>query len=1062
MSKFFINRPIFATVIALLTLIAGLVTLSSLPIEQYPEIAPPTISVEATYPGASSNIVADTVAAPIEQEVNGVENMLYMSSVSSNNGAYSLTVTFELGTDMDMATVLVQNRVKIAEPKLPEEVKRLGITVEKQSTNIVQMVVMSSPDKIFDELYLANYAKLRLQDELSRLDGVGKIMIFGADDYSMRIWLNPDKLKVYGLTVSDVTNAIKEQNIQVAAGQIGQSPTNDKQSFQYTINTRGRLQGIEEFQNVIVKTEKGGRFVRIKDIARVELDSRSYSARGQLNGEGAALLLIYQSPGSNALALAKSIEIKMEELSKSFPQGLEYSIPYDTTKFVESSIEEVIVTLIIAILLVFVVIFIFLQDWRATLIPAVTIPVSLIGTFAAMQMFGFTINMLTLFGIILAIGIVVDDAIVVVENTVRNIDEYKMSSKDAALKAMEEVTGPIVATTLVLLAVFVPTAFMSGISGVMYKQFALTIAASTFFSSINALTLSPALSAILLRPTPEHQNFFFRGFNKYFDIFRRKYDSIIGFTLRKLFIMVILFFILVFSAGYGFKSLPTGFIPSEDQGYVIAAVMLPDASSFERTKSVVKQINETIKGIPGIANWISVPGFSLLDGTMASNGAAIWIIFDPWEERQTPELQQDKILEALNKAFYSIRDANIFAFVPPPIAGLGTTGGFEIKIQDRSDVGLNVLNQMTLDSVASANGQTGLSKVYTQFRVNIPQLFADIDRVMAKNMNISLSEIFGSLQAYLGSSYINDFNKFGRTYQVVMQADHEYRNAADDIKNIQVRSLDGKMIPMGAFLKLKYIEGPQIINRYNLYPSATINGSPATGFSSGQSIAIMENMLNSELPDTMGYEWTGTAFQEKEAGGGAIFILLLSILLVYLVLCAQYESWTLPLGVVLAVPLALVGTVIAVLVRGMDINIYSQIGIILLIALASKNAILIVEFAKEEYDKGLSITEAAAKSASLRLRPILMTSFAFILGVFPLVIAAGAGAASRQALGTTVFGGMIAATFLTVIFVPFFFTVIQKIKDRKGRKDNIIIDTKIDSFGADKSKKMEEPKSNKK
>jgi HAE1 family hydrophobic/amphiphilic exporter-1 len=1032
MSKFFINRPIFATVIALITIIAGMVTLFSLPIEQYPEISPPTVSVSAFYPGANSKTIADTVGAPIEQQVNGVENMLYMSSVSSNNGDYQLTVTFEIGTDVDMAQVLVQNRVSLAEPTLPEEVRRTGVEVKKQSTNIVQMIALTSDDKTMDELFLSNYATLYIKDELARLNGVGEILVFGADDYSMRLWLDPNRLQTYDITASDVAAALREQNVQVAAGQIGQAPTDKDQTFNFVINTKGRLSSVDEFKEIIVKNING-KFVRIKDIARVELDSKTYSYRGQVNGKPSAILAILQLPGSNALDLAKAVEGKMKELSKFFPKGMEYSIPYDTTKFVKASIEEVVITLIVAILLVFITIYVFLQDWRATLIPAATIPVSLIGTFAMMQVLGFSINMLSLFGLILAIGIVVDDAIVVVENTSRNIDEYGLSAKEATIKAMDEVTGPVIATTLVLMAVFVPTGFMEGITGRMYKQFALTIAASTFFSSINALTLSPALCALILRPSSPKKNIFFRWFNTGFDKFRAGYNGIVGFTLRKGFIIGIIFLGLLAFSVVGIKSLPTGFVPQEDQGYVIAAIQLPDGSSFARTKKVIQQIDSFMPSVKGVSDWIAVPGYSVLDGTMLSSGATLWISFDPWEDRQTPELKQEAIIATMNKLFYTVQDAQVFAFVPPPISGLGTTGGFELKLQDKGNLGYKALQDMTYMIAAEANKDPILQGVFSTFRANVPQIYANIDRIMAKNMNIDLNELYGTLQSYLGSSYVNDFNIFGRTYQVNMQADYTFRNDEEDFYKIQIRNRDGRMVPLGSLLKLEKVLGPQIINRYNLYPAATINGGPAPGFSSGQAILAMEKILNEKLPNSMGYEWTGTAFQEKRAGGQAVFVLMLSIVLVYLVLCAQYESWALPIGVILAVPLALIGTVVALYVAHIDLNVYGQIGLVLLVALASKNAILIVEFAKEEHLKGKSIVEAAATSASLRLRPILMTSFAFILGVWPLVVASGAAAASRRSLGTAVFGGMIAATFMTVLFVPYFFATIEKFSS-KGKK----------------------------
>ncbi|GBC59224.1 transporter [Desulfonema ishimotonii] len=1027
-SRFFIYRPIFATVISIVIVITGLVTLGALPVEQYPDISPPTVQVSAFYPGANASVLAETVAAPIEQEVNGVEGMLYMSSTCANDGSYALTVTFEVGTDMDMASVLVQNRVATAEPKLPEEVKRTGVTTKKKSTSIVLMIALTSPDDTYDDLYLSNFATLRLRDEMARIKGVGDVFTFGVGDYSMRIWLDPNKLKARRITTNDVIQAIREQNVQVAAGQIGQPPVPAGQDFQYVINTLGRLEDIEQFENIIVKTTDGNRITRVRDVATVELGAKTYGMAGLLNGKPTALLGIYQLPGANAIELAENIRAKMAELKQAFPQGLEYEIPFDTTQFVQASIDEVMETLFIAVFLVFITIFVFLQDWRASLVPGVAIPVSLIGTFAAMGALGFSLNMLTLFGIVLAIGIVVDDAIVVVENTARNIDEFHMEAKEATVKAMEEVAGPVIATTLVLLAVFVPTAFLGGIVGQMYRQFALTISAATVFSSINALTMSPALCGMLLRPARENKNAFFRGFEWGFDKSKNGYERIVGKAIRMTLIMMVVFGGLAGASWFGFTSLPAGFLPQEDQGYAMASIQLPDAAAFERTVNVVREVEKKVREIEGVQDVISVPGYSVMDSAQASNAGVLWIVYAPFEKRKTPELSQQAIVKQVWGVLARVQEANAFAIIPPAIPGLGVGGGFQMMLQDRGAIGLAALEQMAEEMGQDANGQAALTGVYTTFRANVPQLFAEVDRVKAKSLNVLLSEIFSTLQAYLGSSYVNDFNKFGRTYQVNIQADARYRLEADAIKDLEVRNSRGEMVPLGTLVGVDEVLGPQIINRYNLYPSAAINGNAAPGYSSGQALELMEQMAGAKLPTTMGFEWTGMSFQEKAAGNPAI-IFALAIIFVYLVLCAQYESWSVPLCIILSVPLGLLGTVAAVAMRSMDVNIYTQIGVVLLIALASKNAILIVEFAREKRQSGMGIIEAAGEAARLRFRPILMTSFSFVLGTFPLVVAQGAGAASRQTLGTAVFGGMVAATFLTVLFVPVFYVVIQRFSE---------------------------------
>jgi HAE1 family hydrophobic/amphiphilic exporter-1 len=1033
-SRFFIHRPIFAAVISIVIVIAGLVAARTLPVSQYPEIAPPTVKVTTSYPGANANVVAETVAQPIEEQVNGVEGMLYMSSTCTNTGEYALTVTFEVGTDLDMAAVLVQNRVAIAEPSLPEEVKRNGVATKKQSTNILLIASLFSPDSRFDTLYLSNYATLRIKDELSRIDGVGDVTIFGARDYSMRIWLDPDKLRARNLTTGDVIDALQEQNVQVAAGQIGQNPAPAGQSFQFTVNTLGRLKDAGQFENIIVKAGDEGRLIRLREIARVELGAKDYAGLSQLNGKPSVAIGIYQLPGANALEVAERVEAKMAQLAESFPQGLAYSIPFNTTTFVDTAIDEVVMTLLIAVLLVFLTIYAFLQDWRATVIPALTIPVSLIGTFAVMAGMGVSINMLSLFGIVLAIGVVVDDAIVVVENTARNIDDLGLSPREATIRAMQEVTGPIIATTLVLLAVFIPTAFLGGITGQLYRQFALTVAVATVFSSINALTLSPALCAILLRPTKVSHRGFFRLFNWTFERTQNIYARLLGGLVRRATLTLVLFAVLAVAAFWGFARVPTGFVPSEDQGYCFVSIQLPDAASMERTLSVVEQVNQRLDKMDGIDSWVSIVGFSLIDGAASSNMATIWVVFDPWEKRTTANLSQDALVGRMFQEFGTIQEASIFAFVPPSIRGLGFAGGFLMELQDRSGVGLTTLQNVAQDMIQDANSQSKLQGVYTTFRANVPQLFADVDRTQAKTLNVPLSNVFNTLQAFLGSVYVNDFNKFGRTYQVKVQADGAFRSNAEDIRRLEVRDTAGRMIPLGTLVSVDETVGPQLIKRYNMYPSATINGRAAAGYSSGEALTLMEQLAAAKLPSSMGYEWTGMSYQERTTADQGLFIFLLAVVFVYLVLCAQYESWSSPLAIILSVPLALLGTVAAVTMRGMEVNVYTQIGIVLLIALSSKTSILIVEFAKAKRDAGEEITDAALEAARLRFRPILMTALTFILGVAPLVIASGAGAASRQALGTAVFGGMLSATFLLVLFVPVFYVVIQRTSERLRAK----------------------------
>lgn len=1050
MSEFFIKRPIFASVISIIIVMAGIVSFTNLPVAKFPQVAPPVVQVNAVYPGANAQVIAETVATVIEQEVNGVENMLYMSSTSADDGSYSLQITFALGTDMDMANVLVQNRVAIASPKLPEEVRRQGIITQKQSTQILQMINLTSDDGELDELFLSNYA-LSIKDELSRINGVGSVKVFGAGDYSMRIWLDPSKLKSRNITTDEVVNAIREQNVQVAAGQIGGSPAPVGTDFQYSINTLGRLSSVEEFEDIIVRSDPGGRFVRVRDVViddrvgengiqkGVEIGAKDYTLASKLNGSPCATVAIYQLPDANALAVATQVKDSLEKLKqrKSWPAGVGYSIPFDTTKFVEASIEEVYSTIFIALILVVLVIYIFLQDWRATVVPVVAIPVSLIGTFAVMAGLGFSLNMLSLFGIVLAIGIVVDDAIVVVESTSRYIAEG-MTPKMAAITAMREITGPIVATTLVLLAVFVPTAFMAGITGQLFKQFALTISAAVLISTINALTLSPALCGIVLR-APKKSNFiFFRWFNRGFDASTNAYRGIIRWSVRLVLIVMLVFGGLVTLTGWSFSRLPTGFVPMEDQGYMFVNVQLPDAASKQRTVKVMDQISDLCESTPGVKDCISITGFSLLSGSAASNVGFVAVMFEPWSDRTAPPLRIGNIVRTINAELQEIDAAIAFPFIPPPIDGLGNAGGFQMEIEDIGNAGYQALQQAADMLVVEAGEQPNITRPNSLFRASTPQLFIDVDRVQVKAKNIPLSSVFSTLQAYLGSAYVNDFNLDGRTYQVRIQADAKFRATKQDILDLQVRSLDGNAVPMGTLINITEEFGPSVIRRYQMYPSASINGSAGAGISSGQALDVMEQLADQVLPDQFRFEWTGLSYQEKAAGGQAV-ILALAIIAVFLVLAAQYESWTMPAAVIAVVPLAALGVVAVLTIRGADVNVYTQIGIVLLVALASKNAILIVEFASEKRKEGLSIADSAVEAARLRFRAILMTAFSSILGFLPLLIASGAGAASRQAVGNAVVGGMMAATLFSLLFVPTFFVIFRRLGELGQKPDDELV-----------------------
>ncbi len=1034
MVDFFIQRPVLATVLAILITLIGTISIPILPIAQFPEIAPPTVNVSATYTGASAEVVETTVTDPIEEQINGVEGMTYMESYSSNDGTMNINVTFDVGYDLDIANVDVTNQVQLATPLVPEEVGKYGISVEKQSPSLILAVHLISPDGSRDELFLSNYIGIQIYQTLQRIPGVGNLTIWGEREYSMRVWLNPDKLASLGLTTNDVTAAISEQNLQVAAGSIGEPPVPEGQQFQYTITALGRLETVEQFEDIIIRAESDGTVVRIEDVARVELGALSYDQDSLLDGKPAIGIGIYQLPGANALDVDKQVRATMEQLKKNFPSGVDYRIVYDTTEFVTASIIEVVKTLFEAFILVFIVVFVFLQNFRATLIPAITIPVSLIGTFALINAFGFSINTLSLFGLVLAIGLVVDDAIVVVENVSRLLQEKDISPKEATSAAMKEVTGPIVATSLVLMAVFIPVSFMPGISGQMYRQFALTIAFSVGISAINALTLSPALCALFLRKETGPTWWFYRKFNEGFERFKNGYQGWVKELTARWKLVVLVFAGLMVLTVYMFKVVPTGFVPEEDQGYFIVNIQGPEGSSLQRTNETMKQVYDILINTPGVAHVVSISGLNFLTSSSDSNAGAMFPVLAPWSERKSKETQIDYILASVRQKFAGVQGAQVVAFNAPAIQGLSSTGGFQFELEDRTNLGLDTLQKVMGEIIEAGQKRPELVGLFAYFSVNTPGLYIELDRTKTKTQGVAISDVFQTLQGYLGSLYVNDFNLFGQVYKVFIQADQQYRNTVDDISRLYVRTDRGDLVPLDTLIDVSQIVGPETITHYNLYRSAEIDGDNAPGYSSGQAMDTMEELADQYMPEGMGFEWSGISYQEIKAGNLAPLIFGLSLVFVFLFLAALYESWAMPFMVMLAVPLALLGAMTAQWLRGLSDDIYCQIGLVMLIGLASKNAILIVEFAKQRREEGMPVQEAAMTAALIRLRPILMTAFAFILGVFPLVIASGAGANSRHSLGTAVFGGMIVSTLLSLIVVPVFYVIIENLRERGPNK----------------------------
>lgn len=1034
-SKFFIERPIFATVLSLLLLVAGGVSIFVLPIDQYPSITPPTVQVTAVYPGANAETIAQTVGIPIEQQVNGVDGMLYMSSTSSSSGTYSLTVTFEVGTDIDMATVLVQNRVNIALNSLPSEVTQQGVTVQKQSTNIVLFITLTG-DANYDQLYLSNYAQLQLVDQLTRTPGVGGVDIMGAGKYSMRVWLDPEAMRIRGISAAEVYQAISKQNLAVSAGYVGQTldATADN-AFQYTLNVQGRLSDAKEFADIVIRNN-GTDMLRLGDIARIEIGSETYSSSSMLRGRPTAALAVYQSPGSSSLAVSKAVREKMEELATAFPPEVQYQIALDTTEVVSSSIKEVLFTIIETTILVILVIFLFLQNWRATLIPCLTIPVSLIGTFAVMLLLGFTINTLTLFGLILAIAIVVDDAIVVVENATRIIDEEGLPPREATEKAMEEISGPIVGVVLVMMAVFVPTTMIGGISGQLYKQFALTIATATLFSGFNSLTLSPALSALLLRPTKESKKgWFFRLFNKGYGLLQRGYDSVVSFLLRRTWIAAITFAAMVAIAIYLFRAQPTTFIPDEDDGYFIVSVQLPPASSLSRTEEVAAKVERIITSYPEVKTNISISGFSIMNSGRQSNAASVFVVLKDWSLRKKKSESAAAIVERFNQqAYVEIEEAQCFAFVPPAIPGIGNVGGLQMQVEDRKALGMTEL-QKAVDALTQSYGnERAIASMNSSFEADVPQYRININRDKAISMGLDIGNVLYTLSYYMGSLYVNDFVLLGRIWQVKMSASERNQKLIESIMQLSLANDKGEMVPFSSFVTTDEVLGSDQLVRYNMYNSATITANTAQGYSSSQVMEEVAQLFKAQLGDEFGYEWTGVAFQENAAGQNTLIILALALLVAFLVLAAQYESWTSPIAAIMGVPIALLGAILGCIIAGIPVSIYTEIGIVLLIALSAKNGILIVEFARDFRKSGNDIRQSAAEAGHVRLRPILMTSLAFVLGVMPLLFADGAGAGARLSLGAAVVFGMLLNTLVATLYIPNWYEWMQRLEERWLKK----------------------------